>query len=67
MNKGNNIPDQLEHSWSKKLANQRPDGDDTGSDEDRMVICETQDDSSQFKLGVCFIVVKYSLFTAQEF
>ena len=33
---------------ARRLANQRSaDGDETGSDDDRMVICENQDDSSK--------------------
>ena len=42
--------DQTELNISRRrvTANQRSvDGDDTGSDDDRMVICETQEDSSE--------------------
>ena len=43
---GGNVISQSE--LAKRLANQRAgDGDDTGSDDDRMVICENQDDSSE--------------------
>ena len=42
--------DQSEININRRrvTTNQRSvDGDDTGSDDDRMVICETQDDSSE--------------------
>ena len=43
-----NDQSELNISRRRVTANQRSvDGDDTGSDDDRMVICETQEDSSE--------------------
>ncbi len=46
MNQGKHGNDQSEAR--RALANQRSEPDDTGSDDDRMVIVEMHDDSSEF-------------------
>ena len=43
----------------RRVTNQRSaDGDDTGSDDDRMVICENQEDSSQC-IYISFSVLQF--------